>query len=162
MTEINLNSLNFRPVTPDDTELNYRIYYSTREEELRKSGWSEEEKENFVRMQFNLQQKQYTTFYNGATFNFILAGSVPAGRIFLHETMHEIRIMDIAVLPEYRNRGIGTTILKGIVRNAKQSGKRASIHVEVYNPARRLYERLGFTVSELRGMYYFMEYIPSA
>jgi ribosomal protein S18 acetylase RimI-like enzyme len=162
VTETDLNSLSFRPITSADAEINYRIYYSTREEELLKSGWTEEEKEKFVRMQFELQQKQYTACYKGAVFNLILLGESTAGRLFIHETEHEIRIMDIAILPEYRNKGIGTAILKGIVSGADKKNKRASIHVEIYNSARRLYERLGFTISELRGMYYFMEYIPAA
>jgi ribosomal protein S18 acetylase RimI-like enzyme len=160
--ETNLMLLRFHPITPGDAEVNYRIYYSTREEELRKSGWTEEEKEKFVRMQFELQQKQYTSCYRGAAFNLILLGDATAGRLFIHETACEIRIMDIAILPEYRNKGIGTAVLNGIISTAEQKNKRASIHVEIYNPARRLYERLGFTISELRGMYYFMEYIPDA
>lgn len=157
---VDLSLIKFRPITQEDTEFNYRVYYSTREEELAKSGWTEEEKANFVRMQFNLQNTQYTQYYKGATFEVISLDGTPVGRLFLHETSLELRIMDIAILPEFRNKGIGTKILNDLVHGAHSRNKTLSIHVEIYNPAQKLYERLGFIRSETRGMYYFMECFP--
>jgi len=160
MTETQPDTVTFRALTPEDSEVNYRIYFSTRQEELEKTGWSEEEKERFIRSQFQLQQTQYVQYYSGAEFNLMLFNGTPAGRLFLHETASEIRIMDIAVLPPFRNKGIGTAVLSDIISEAQRRGKRVSIHVEINNRAKGLYERLGFTLSELRGMYYLMEYIP--
>ena len=83
----------------------------------------------------------------------------PAGRAALRRPQDdEIRIVDIALLPEYCNRGIGTTLLRGLQAEAAAAGKPLRIHVERFNPALRLYERLGFRQVEDRGVYLFMEW----
>ena len=62
--------------------------------------------------------------------------------------------MDIALLPEYRGRGIGTALLEELLVEADATGRRVTIHVERFNPARRLYERLGFVeAGDPGGMY---------
>jgi ribosomal protein S18 acetylase RimI-like enzyme len=65
---------------------------------------------------------------------------------------------NIALLPEYCSRGIGTTLLRGLQSEAVAAGKPLRIHVEHFNPALRLYERLGFHPIADRGVYLFMEW----
>jgi GNAT superfamily N-acetyltransferase len=65
---------------------------------------------------------------------------------------------DIALLPEYCNRGIGTTLLRDLQSEAAAAGKPLRIHVERFNPTLRLYERLGFRQIDDRGVYLFMEW----
>jgi ribosomal protein S18 acetylase RimI-like enzyme len=96
-----------------------------------------------------------------AAFDVILVGGQPAGRLYLHRRDDEIRIMDIALLPEYCDRGIGTTLLHGLLSEAAAAGKPLRIHVERFNPALRLYERLGFRQIDDRGVYLFMEWRQS-
>jgi ribosomal protein S18 acetylase RimI-like enzyme len=153
-TEITL-----RPITPDDEALLYRIYASTREDEMNLVDWNDAQKEAFVRMQFSAQHSHYQQHYPDAAFEVILVNGQPAGRLYVDRWTKEIRIVDIALLPEYRNAGIGTAILKGILEEAAQAGKPVSIHVERFNPAMRLYERLGFSTVSENGVYYLMEWV---
>ena len=102
--------------------------------------------------------RHYQEHYAGAAFDVILVDGQPAGRLYVAREEDEIRIVDIALLPEYRNRGIGTTLLRGLQSEAAAAGKPLRIHVERFNPALRLYERLGFRRSTDRGVYLFMEW----
>jgi ribosomal protein S18 acetylase RimI-like enzyme len=96
----------------------------------------------------------------GATFHVVLANGEPAGRLYVARWEEEIRVMDLAILPEYRGMGIGTRLLGEILAEGDAAGKKASIHVESFNPARRLYERLGFTAAGEQGVYVLMERLP--
>jgi ribosomal protein S18 acetylase RimI-like enzyme len=74
----------------------------------------------------------------------------------------EIRIVDIALLPEYRGMRIGTRLLRALISESEESGKPLSIHVERFNPALRLYERLGFRQKADKDVYLLMERLPGA
>jgi ribosomal protein S18 acetylase RimI-like enzyme len=151
----------FRPITPDDMELLLRIYRSTREEELSMVlDWTEEMKAGFVRQQFEAQHAWYQEHYQGAQFDVILVDGAPAGRLYVHRRAREIRLVDITLLPEFRTGGIGTSLLRDLLAEGEAAGKPVTIHVEVFNPAMRLYERLGFQPIEERGPYRLMEWRP--
>jgi ribosomal protein S18 acetylase RimI-like enzyme len=149
-----------RPARAEDRDLLLRVYASTREEELRLVDWSDEQKDAFLRMQFEAQDAYYREHYDPATFDVIEVDGEPAGRLYVARWEDEIRIIDIALLPDYRGRGIGTALLRALLDEAAEAGKRLSIHVELNNPARRLYERLGFAPVEERGVYVLMEAAP--
>jgi GNAT superfamily N-acetyltransferase len=151
-----------RPVEPGDEEFLYRVYASTREEELAQTGWGETQKATFLRMQFDAQSSYYEEHYRGAEFSVILSDDLPAGRLYVARWPEEIRIVDIALLPGHRGRGIGTRLLKDLISESEESGKPLSIHVEQFNPALRLYERLGFRKVEDKGVYLLMERAPRA
>ena len=146
-----------RPAGPDDRDFLLRVYASTREEELRLVDWSDEQKAAFVEQQFEAQDAYYREHYHPATFDVIEDGGEPIGRLYVARWEDEIRIMDIALLPEHRGHGIGTALLRALLDEAAEAGQRLSIHVELNNPARRLYERLGFAPVEERGVYVLME-----
>jgi ribosomal protein S18 acetylase RimI-like enzyme len=76
-------------------------------------------------------------------------------------TTRETRILDITVLPEYRNRGIGTSLLRDLLDEASHPGKRVRIHVETFNPSLRLLERLGFKSIAEEGINFLMEWRPA-
>jgi ribosomal protein S18 acetylase RimI-like enzyme len=149
-----------RPVSADDRDLLLRVYASTREDELRILGWSEEQRTAFVRQQFEAQDAYYREHYESAVFDVIEIDGEPAGRLYVARWEDEMRIIDIALLPEYRGRGIGTALLRERLDEAASEGRRLSIHVEVGNRARRLYERLGFVPIEEGGVYVLMEAAP--
>lgn len=139
-----------------------RVYHSTREEELAMVvDWTEEMKAAFIRQQFAAQHVWYQDHYEGATFDVILLDGVPAGRLYVHRREREIRLVDITFLPEFRGGGLGTSILRDLMAEGEASNRPLTIHVEVYNPAMRLYERLGFRSIEERGPYLLMEWKPS-
>lgn len=149
----------FRPVTAEDTEFLYTVYASTRTAELAAVDWSESDKAAFLRAQFNAQHQAYQGSYQGADFLVILLGDRTIGRLYLARGEREIRIVDIALLPEHRNAGIGGAILADILAEGARGHKRVSVHVEMFNPALSLYQRLGFRQREVRGVYYFMEWV---
>jgi GNAT superfamily N-acetyltransferase len=149
-----------RPVEPGDEEFLCALYASTREEELAPVPWSAEEKAAFLRSQFAAQDRHYHERYPGARFEVIFAGGEPIGRLYVDRWPSEIRLMDIALVPSHRGRGIGGRLVRELMAEAAAAGKRLSIHVERFNPALRLYERLGFHPAGDEGVYLLMEWRP--
>jgi GNAT superfamily N-acetyltransferase len=121
---------------------------------------TEEEKQKFIDFQFSAQHTYYKSAYSGAEMKIVLLNNSPAGRLYLWRTENQIRIMDISLLPEFRGHGTGTKILKSLICESEKNGKKLNIHVEYYNPALKLYKRLGFQKTDDTGVYYFMERIP--
>ncbi len=150
--------ITLRSITNQDDEFLCRVYASTRAEELAPVPWTPEEKNAFLRMQFNAQTKSYTENYRGAQFQIILVDGAPAGRLYVARWKKEIRIIDIALLPEYRNRGIGSQLLRDLLAEGQARGLPVTIHVERNNPALRLYTRLGFRPIQDKGVYLLMEW----
>lgn len=155
-------AVHLRPETAADRDFLLRLYCSTREEELRCTGWSDAEQHAFLSMQFHAQTVHYRTHYEGAVYQIIEVDGEPAGRLYLYETRREIRIMDISLLPAWRGRGTGTALLTSILNEAQRRSLTVSIHVECLNPARRLYERLGFRPVEDKGVYLLLEWQPES
>ena len=138
------------------------VYASTRADEMATLPWSDEQKAAFVTHQFEAQDVHYRTHYDGAAFDVIEVVGEPAGRLYVHRGPSDIRVMDIALAPAFRGRGIGTGLLRALMAEAEDSGRRLSIHVELNNPARRLYERLGFRVAGEHGVYLLLVYENTA
>lgn len=147
-----------RPITPGDDSFLAGLYASTRAEELSVTTWSDEEKAVFCRRQFDAQSAHYVENYPGASLQVIERGGEPIGRLYVARWKREIRIMDIALLPARRGTGIGTQLLRELQNEARSAGKTLSIHVERFNPALRLYERLGFQMAEDKGVYLLLEW----
>ena len=154
--------IHFRPIEDADLPFLYAVYASTREEELKQTGWPDAEKAAFLRMQFEAQHQHYQTHYPDAHFDVVLRGDTPLGRLYVDRREADIRIVDIALLPKYRGQGIGSHLLREILGEAAESRRTVSIHVERFNPALRLYEHLGFTRVDDTGVYYLMEWTPPA
>jgi GNAT superfamily N-acetyltransferase len=150
--------ISLRPITPKDDSFLAGLYASTRSDELAVTGWSDEEKALFCRRQFDAQSAHYRENYPGALLQVVEEDGVPVGRLYVARWDKEIRIMDIALLPEHRGRGIGTKLLRDLQDEAPGAGKWLTIHVERFNPALRLYERLGFRQIEDKGVYFLMRW----
>jgi ribosomal protein S18 acetylase RimI-like enzyme len=112
-------------------------------------------------MQSDAQRKYYGEVYPSADYLIVLADGAPAGRLYVARLADEIRLIDVAVLPEYRGRGIGTALISEVLAEARRSGRVVRIHVEIFNRAMRLYERLGFQKIEERGVYWLLEWSPA-
>jgi ribosomal protein S18 acetylase RimI-like enzyme len=153
-------SVSFRPIRPDDEAFLASVYVSTRTEELSVVPWSDAEKSAFLQMQFAAQHRYYQEHYAGAEFQVILIDGVPAGRLYVAHWPDETRIVDITLLPAYRNARIGSGILSDLLADAGRTGKPVTIHVEQFNPALRLYRRLGFHEVGEVGVYWLMKYSP--
>jgi len=151
-------SLSLRPITPHDDAFLARVYASTRAEELAVTGWSDEQKSDFCRSQFDAQTAYYSANYQGASFQIIERNGWPVGRLYVARWEKEIRIVDITVLPEFRGSGIGTELLRDLQDEARTAGKSLTIHVERFNRALELYQRLGFKQVEDKGVYLLLEW----
>lgn len=145
-----------------DEALLLAIYGSTRTEELgRVPEWSDEQKQAFIAHQFFAQQDYYKKVYPDAAYLIIQSGDHAAGRLYVERHLIEgtIRIIDIALLPEFRNQGIGGYLLRELQEEARSTGKTLSIHVEKFNRALNFYQRLGFEIiHETHGVYLLMEW----
>jgi ribosomal protein S18 acetylase RimI-like enzyme len=153
-------SVTLRPVEPADETLLREVYAGTRADELALVAWDDAEQEAFLRQQFDAQDAYYRAHYDNTRFDVIEVDGRPAGRLYVARWTDEIRIVDIALLPEYRGAGVGTRLLRELLDEGAREGKRVSIHVEKHNPALRLYERLGFAPVADRGVYLLLEASP--
>ncbi len=133
------------------------LYASTREDELRPVPWPEEAKRAFLADQFAKQHAHYLQHYPGALWLVLEAQGEPVGRIYLYPTASDIRLMDVALVPAWRGRGVGTRLMRALSAHADASGCIVSLHVEPNNSALALYRRLGWTEVETRGYYLYME-----
>lgn len=154
------DAIQLRPIEEADLPFLYTVYAGTRAEELSRTGWPEAEKTAFLRMQFQAQHQHYQAHYPDARFDVVLRGDTPLGRLYVDRREADIRIVDIALLPEHRGQGLGSRLLDEILREAAESSRTVSIHVERFNPALRLYERLGFEQIDDTGVYYLMAWTP--
>lgn len=149
-----------RPIEAADLPFLEHLYASTRQEEMALTGWSDGHIQAFLRDQFNAQHAFYQEQFAGARFDLILLDDEPIGRLYVDRRTDEIRIIDIALLPEYRRRGIGGRLLRELLDEAQGTGKPVRIHVERFNPAGKLYRRLGFRAIDDNGVYRLMEWHP--
>lgn len=138
----------------------YALFATTRADELALTNWSAEQKETFLRMQFAAQRQSYGTQFPDAERSIILHNGTPVGRLLLDRTADELHIVDIALTPEHRNRGIGSAILAGLQAEAVATGKSIRLYVERFNPALRWYERLGFENTSSSEIYLEMIWRP--
>ena len=137
----------------------FKLYASTRAEEMEVWGWDEAQGRAFLDLQFRGQQAHYAEYPN-PDHKIILEDERPIGRIFLSRLEDEIRLVDIALLPEARRRGIGTALIHELFEEALLAGKAVRLHVEKFNRALLLYLRLGFRVIGDAQSHYFMEWNP--
>lgn len=148
-----------RPVVAEDDQFLLAVYANTREEELAQVEWPEGQKEAFVRWQFDMQRKDYESRFPDARYSVILVDEQPAGRIWVGNDDEQIRLLDIAVLKEFQNRGVGTVLLHELMDEAARAKKALRHMVFVLNnDAHRFYERMGFVIIEDLGAYKHMEW----
>jgi GNAT superfamily N-acetyltransferase len=151
-------SVTLREVGADDEAFLLKVYASIRADELAQVPWSEAQRKAFIKMQFDAQQLHYRTHNPEATHDIILLNGYPVGRLYVARRKNEVRILDITVLPEHRNRGIGTPLIKELMGEAARAGMPLNVYVESFNPSRRLFERLGFVKTEEDGVHWLMEW----
>ncbi len=143
----------YRPMDDGDLPFVAELYASTRREEVAQAGWPPELQEAFLRQQHEAQHSHYSLHHGDAEWLIIERGGAPIGRLYLRDDPERFHIVDISLLPESRGQGLGGAILRDVLDHAKGAGKGVSIRVEKFNPARRLYDRLGFRAIEDQGVY---------
>lgn len=151
-----------RPATDDDYDFMRRLYASTRAEEMAHFPFDESQKVAFLDAQFASQFQHYAIHYPTCERNIIEKDGVPVGRLWIDEWRDQLRLVDISLLPECRGTGIGSALLRDVLARGAASALPVTIHVESFNPALRLYERLGFERVDTNGVYYLMKWTPPA
>jgi ribosomal protein S18 acetylase RimI-like enzyme len=149
--------ITLRSVQESDDEFLLKVYGSTREQEMAQVPWTAEQKQQFVRMQWEAQRSHYAAQHPKASHEIISLEAEAAGRLYLDRSGEKFHILDITLLPEYRNRGAGSFLLGEIMAEAKEAGKPVSIYVETFNPSLRLFQRLGFTPIQQEGFHLLLQ-----
>lgn len=155
---IEIMALTLRLVEKDDEAFLFGLYAAVRMEEVAGWGWAEAQQEAFLRMQFGGQQAGYRRAYPDASHHIVLRDGVAIGRLFVARRDGALRLVDISLLPEHRGAGAGTALIRELQNQAEREGLPLRLQVLKTNRALRLYERLGFEVTEAEGAYVQMEY----
>lgn len=151
--------LSLRDSTPADNAFLLDVYVSTRLDELAETDWDDNQKRAFIQMQFLARER----IYPQVDSKIILLDGRPVGRMLVDRDEAAILLRDIALLPEYRNAGIGSRLIQDLMSEAAAAGKPIRLHVLASSPAVRLYERLGFRSSgnEPLEAYLEMKWVPA-
>jgi len=150
--------LSLRPVRTDDEGFLFRVYSSTRADEISKLPWNDNQRNSFMQMQFTAQCTDYSRRFPDGEHQIIILEDQCAGRLYIARNKDEIRILDIALLPEYRNKGIGKSIIEGLTREASETHRPIRIYVERNNRALNLFECIGFMVVQDIGTHFLLEW----
>lgn len=155
-------AVGLRPATEADYDFMRRLYASTREAEMMHFPFDDAEKRAFLDQQFAAQFAHYGAHYPTCERCIIERDGAAVGRLLVDEWRDQIRLVDIALVPECRGMGIGSTLLRQVMDRGAAAGKPVTIHVEAYNPALSLYQRLGFEPVDTNGVYFLMRWTPPA
>jgi ribosomal protein S18 acetylase RimI-like enzyme len=140
-------ALRLRPVTPEDNAFLLSLFASTRSDELALIDLDADQKAAFITMQFNAQTRHYDLAYPDADHRVVLLDEAPIGRLLVDRGEREFNLVDVALLPAYRGAGIGTYLIKDLQIEAAAASKPVKLNVWHSNPAKNLYERLGFSAT---------------
>lgn len=135
-----------RPATAADRPFLLALYASTREQELAQVPFTPDQKAAFLEQQFSAQNSHYAGHYRDASFDVVSVAGERAGRLIVARQPDGILIVDVALLPAFRGRGVGTRLLVPLLAEADACCATVTLHVERFNPAQRLYQRLGFAL----------------
>lgn len=154
--------VSLRPAIAADEPLLFAIYSASRAAELEQVPWTSEQQHAFLTQQHQAQSASYRQRHPDGQFSVIeLPDGRGIGRLYRARLDDdEIRVLDIALLPEWCGQGIGSAVLGKILAEADGDGVMVSLHVEVWNPAKRLYERLGFVEAGRNDVHVRMERAP--
>jgi len=153
-------SITTRSVKPEDQNFLVELYKSSRGDDLRGLGWDEQRISEFLDMQYEAQQNFYDTDYRDAADELILLADKPIGRLMIESRPHEIRCIDLGLLPEYREHGLGTGVIQKLQETARREKKPLRLQVIRFCRAVNLFDRLGFVRTSETGTHFQMEWTP--
>lgn len=155
-------AVTLRAEQPQDETFLFDLYASTRQEELDTWGWPAEMRQAFLAMQYKANQGRHSAFPD-AEFQIVLVDSAKAGRLIVHRTREVVHLIDIALLPQFRNAGIGTALLQRLFKDAAATKRPLRLQVLKGARAGRLYQRLGFLKTSETVTHLEMEWrVPSS
>ena len=153
--------LTFRSVDESDSEFLYSVYAATRLAEISAFGWDATQAHAFLKMQFEMRTRSYALQFPSAVTYIIMFNREPAGSMIVDRAEGHISLTDIAVLPEFRGKGIASRLIGDLQQEAVAMAVPLTLHVDKGNEnAFRLYESLGFVVTDENDLYYSMIWKP--
>ncbi|NIM48056.1 MAG: GNAT family N-acetyltransferase [Gemmatimonadales bacterium] len=154
-------ALEKRSVTDQDLPVLFQIYADSRAEEMAESGWDATQVEQFLSWQFETQRQAYLQMFPEASFELVLLDGEPVGRLYVDRSEREIHVIDIALLTEYRRRGIGARLFAPLLEESERAGLPITLYVEQNNPILPWYRRMGFQEIDENGPYLHMKRRPT-
>ncbi len=158
--DIDFKSLSQRLTTESDIPFLRDLYCTSRDYEVLNSGLSEHQLTPFLQQQFSLQHEYYSDVYSAGAFNVIEYSGKAIGRLYCEHSESDLRLIDITLVRELRNVGIGSYLIRGLMQRADDIFVKLSLHVLPENPALNLYLKLGFKKIGRNGRHLYMEYDP--
>lgn len=144
----------------EDEVFLFEVYASSRVAEISLWGWTDEQQQQFLRMQYEAQQRYYLQQYSKLRYSIILFEGKRVGRIAVVRQAREWIIVDIILLPEFQNRGLGSSLMRELQREAVNKNTPIRLSVFADSPAQQFYERLGFLPVAGNGVYIIMKWLP--
>ncbi|HEV7395852.1 MAG TPA: GNAT family N-acetyltransferase [Pyrinomonadaceae bacterium] len=155
-------TISLRNVTSEDEAFLLAVYASTRAAELAQVPWTDEQREAFLRMQFQAQHSHYRERYPDADYKVIMRDDEPVGRLYLLREPDKMRILDITVLPAFGNCGIGAGLIQDVLDEGARTNRKVHIYVENFNPSLAFFQKRNFSVLEEDGFNLLLEWNPPA
>lgn len=159
--EINREEISLRSAEASDRAFLENVYADSRRDELVILGWSPAQEEAFFKMQFEMQKQAYQIQFPDANYYIVELGKTPIGRLIVYRTGKEIRLVDIALLTEFRNHGIAGVLLEQLKAEATVDKPLNLRVLKTNEAAKRFYERLGLTVVEDADLHFSMQWRKS-
>ena len=146
LKQVTHTQISFRPTRDSDVDFLYALHVATMKEYVEKTwGWNDAFQESLFRRNYAPGESQIITLNEN-----------DIGMISIESKNDDVFLRAIEIHPEYQRQGLGRGIIRAIIDDAIRSGKPVSLRVLKVNPAKRLYERLGFETVEETSTHYMM------
>ena len=150
--------ITLRDADPNDEQFLMQVFACTRAAEVAQVPWTDEQKAAFMQMQCNAQHSYYHEQYPEADYKVILHNDEPVGRLYVNKQPDLVKILDITVLPEFRNCGIGSGLIQNILNDADEMNSSVHIYVETFSPSLSLFKKMGFSILQEEGINFLLEW----
>jgi ribosomal protein S18 acetylase RimI-like enzyme len=160
MATVNPADISLRPARDGDEPFLKRVHETARHWEfaaLLQTGQADLY-HKIMAQQYDAQHRFYFANYDTAHYGIIQWTGQPVGRLYVDYRDDEVRVLEIAILPEYRGRGIGRIVMTGLCLEAAMRHKPVRLHVHYLSRAQRFYGQLGFRELALEGPDRLMEW----
>jgi ribosomal protein S18 acetylase RimI-like enzyme len=154
-----MHTLELKDAGPADEATLFQLFAAVRSEELMMGGWDPVLRNQILRFQFEARRRGYHDQFPAADARLILRDGSPVGWVVVDRSGTMLHCVDIAILSEARNTGLGTRVLRALQEEAAAAGRPVALAVLRSNVrARGLYVRLGFRVTRETDLHTLMEW----
>jgi ribosomal protein S18 acetylase RimI-like enzyme len=150
--------LTLRPARADDEEFLFRLFSTVYGEKLQPVLLDAEEKNRLLGLMYQGFTQHYNSLAGASDDRLVLLDNQSIGRMILIQMREEIRLAELAILPQYRSRGIGSALVSQVQTESRMSKRPVRLQVARFDRVLRLYERLGFHRISAAGPYLHLEW----